>query len=308
MANNYFRIQLSQVPEALEYSVTQLCFTNGATGVTEALQFKQPDLTYDPSIVSTGYHVLDSFFTNKPEPTFFTELKALNGHIQWQIYEEETKDWLAEWKKGFVAFPLVSKYWVVPSWLTPPEDCGKALMIDPGMAFGTGTHATTQMMAFLLHKLCLENKTSIENWSMLDVGTGTAILAILAEFMGMGLVTGIEIDPEARRVALENVKLNHCANVDISDKMVEDVRGPYEVVVANIIDGVLLRIRRDLFRVLKPGGHLLVTGILEERDSEFFEKFTAGTNLHVIRRIEKAEWVGYWFQASETPNTSLEGS
>ena len=123
----------------------------------------------------------------------------------------------------------------------------------------------------------------------------------------VGHVQGIEIDPEARRVARENIKLNKVDEIEVPESLIEEVRGQYDVVVANIIDGVLINIKAELLRVLKPGGHLLLKGILEERDNHFFEKFIENSNLTVIRRLEKDEWVGYWVQAniSETSPEAL---
>ncbi|KYG66102.1 hypothetical protein AZI86_03290 [Bdellovibrio bacteriovorus] len=295
--NNYFRVRLSQVPAELEDIITTHCFESGASGVTEALIFTQPDLTYDPQILNVRNHEMDVFFPENPPKDFFDGLTGINALIRWNIYEEENKDWLEEWKKGFKPFKLIGDFWVVPSWLQPPPECKHAIYIDPGMAFGTGTHATTQMMAFFIHKLAEKYKNNIADWAMLDVGTGTAILAMLAQMSGMGLVAGIEIDPEARRVARENVKLNKLPEIDIPESQLEDIREQYDLVVANIIDGVLINIKKDLMRVLKPGGHMLLTGILEERDDHFFEKFIEGSGLTVIRRIEKDEWVGYWVQS-----------
>jgi ribosomal protein L11 methyltransferase len=297
--NKYFRVRLSQVPADLEDVITTHSFGCGASGVTEALVFTQPDLTYDPTLVNVPTHELDVFFPNNPEQDFFKGLTEYSAMIKWQIFEEENKDWLEEWKKGFVPFRLIGDFWVVPSWLTPPPECKHPIYIDPGMAFGTGTHATTQMMAFFIHKLAEKHKANLADWALLDVGTGTAILAMLAQMSGMGLVAGIEIDPEARRVARENVKLNKLPQIDIPETQLDEIRGPYDVVVANIIDGVLINIKKDLLRVLKPGGHILLTGILEERDNHFFEKFFEGTNLEVVRRLEKDEWVGYWAKSTE---------
>lgn len=295
--NSYFRIRLSQVPEELEDQITTHCFECGASGVTEALAFAQPDLTYDPQLLHVRSHEMDAFFPERPGNNFFDGLHEYSSGIKWHIFEEENKDWLAEWKKGFKPFKLVGDFWVVPSWLQPPPECKHAIYIDPGMAFGTGTHATTQMMAFFIHKLAEKYKNDVANWAMLDVGTGTAILAMLAHMSGMGLVTGIEIDPEARRVARENLKLNKLEQIDIPETQIEDIRQQYDVVVANIIDGVLINIKKDLLRVLKPGGHMLLTGILEERDNHFFEKFMENSGLTVVRRLEKDEWVGYWVQS-----------
>lgn len=295
--NSYIRIRLSQVPAELEDIMTTYCFENGATGVTEVLAFAQPDLTYDAKVVATQSHEMDVFFAEKPTEAFFNGLKDLNVNIRWNLFEEENKDWLAEWKKGFKPFKLVGDFWVVPSWLEAPPEAKRSVSIDPGMAFGTGTHATTQMMAFFINKLAEKHSAQLPQWAMLDVGTGTAILAMLAKLSGMGSVTGIEIDPEARRVARDNVQLNNLSSIEIPETQIDEIRKQYDVVVANIIDGVLINIKKDLLRVLKPGGHLFLTGILEERDNHFFEKFIENSGLKVVRRLEKDEWVGYWVQS-----------
>ena len=170
------------------------------------------------------------------------------------------------------------------------------IKIDPGMAFNTNTHATTKMASYFIYKLSQEFAAQKANWSMIDVGTGTAILAVLAEKLGFGLITGVEIDIEARRKARENCLLNQTHNIDITELQLDEIRGVYDVVVANIIDGVLIRLQKDLLKVLKPGGNLFLTGILQERDNLFFEKFIEHNPLKVIKRIQKDEWVGYWVE------------
>ncbi|MGZ3748903.1 MAG: 50S ribosomal protein L11 methyltransferase, partial [Pseudobdellovibrionaceae bacterium] len=151
--SSYFRVRLSHVPTLLEDEVTSCSFEHGATGVTEALVFIQPDLTYDPDLVPLKSHDLDVFFLEKPANEFFTQLTGLDQNIKWSLFEEENKDWLEEWKKGFKPFQLVGPFWIIPSWLQPPPECVIPIYIDPGMAFGTGTHATTKMASYFVHKL-----------------------------------------------------------------------------------------------------------------------------------------------------------
>jgi ribosomal protein L11 methyltransferase len=294
--SSYFRVRIYKVTSQLEDLITTLSFEHAATGVSEALMYTQPDLTYDPDIVPLKFHDIDVYFPEKPEAEFFERLKALDSRLTWETLEEENKDWLAEWKKGFVPFNLAGGYWVVPSWLPSPVDTEHALLIDPGMAFGTGTHATTKMASSFLIKVAKELPDRQE-LTLLDVGTGTAILAMLAHRLGFGLVAGIEIDPEARRVARENIKLNKLDDIDIREQLLEEVDDTFDVVIANIIDGVLIKIKDDLFRVLNPGGHLFLTGILLEREDHFFENFIEGSGLTVVRRLEKDEWIGYWLQS-----------
>lgn len=296
MNQTYFRIRLSFVNRTQEHEITSFCFAHSALGLSEVLSFSQPDLTYEPSLITRRFLELDVFFEQKPEMKFFTELTKGFPQVKHSTNEEESKDWLSEWKKGFVPFRLVGTTWVVPSWLEKPAEAVHEVKIDPGMAFGTGTHATTKMASYFIYKLSQEYADSISNWSMLDVGTGTAILAVLAEKLNYGMITGVEIDIEARRKARENCELNQTKNIDITEQQLDELRGQYDVVVANIIDGVLIRLQKDLLRVLKPSGHLFLTGILQERDNLFFEKFIEYNPLKVIKRIQKDEWVGYWVQ------------
>ncbi|MCX7979274.1 MAG: 50S ribosomal protein L11 methyltransferase [Bdellovibrionaceae bacterium] len=295
----YFRLRLSNVPDRLEEVVSIHCFDHGASGLSEALSFRQPDLTYDPVIAKTRKHDLDVFFPQPPPQGFFDRLREIDPGLQWQVFEEEEQDWLAEWKKGFKSFRLTGPHWIVPSWETPPEGCTSAIRIDPGMAFGTGTHATTQMMSFFLHRFAQQNKEKLNLTSLLDVGTGTGILAILAAKEGFGKICAVEIDPEARRVAKENFRLNGAEHILIYDCELEEVHDLFDVVVANIIDGVLIKIKAELLRVLKTGGDLFVTGILHERDEVFFREFIESSNLKVQQRLEKDEWVGYWLRVKK---------
>ena len=296
MSNTYFRVRLSAVPAQYEDLITGHSFDFGATGVTEALNFRQPDLTYDPDLVPARAHDIDVYFTEKPSPDYFTKILEWAPRVQYQIFEEESKDWLAEWKKGFVPFQLVGDFWVVPSWLEAPAEAKIPIIIDPGMAFGTGTHATTKMASYFVNKLCsgFDKPADI---SLIDVGTGTGILAMLAAHYKVGHIMGIEIDPEARRVARENVKLNKLeADIVIGDELIEEIDDSFDVVVANIIDGVLIQIKTALLSILKPGGHIFLTGILLERESHFIEHFFEDSGLEVVRRIEKDEWVGFWMK------------
>ena len=296
--NSYFRVRVRQISATMEDIITGLAFDHGATGVSEALTFTQPNLTYEPEVLHPKTHDIDVFFAESPPADFFKDLTELDAKSSWLIFEEEHKDWLEEWKKGFVAFKLVQDIWVIPSWLTAPPEAKLPIYIDPGMAFGTGTHATTQLAAALIHKASRGKEMPL---SLIDVGTGTAILALLAEKLNFSPIVGVEIDPEARRVAKENIIKNNTKNIFIFDQQIEDLHEPYDVVVANIIDGVLIQLKDHLIRTTKIDGSLIVTGILKQHDDDFFENFTRKTGLKVLRRIEKDEWVGYWFQNCALP-------
>ncbi len=297
----YFRVRVKKVPSSLEAEATELSFEHGCSGISEALSYVQRDLVYDPELRPMRFRDVDVFFTERPSSEFFEALKELNQEINWEVIEEVHKDWLEEWKKGFKPFQLVGPFWVVPSWFEQPKESEIPLFIDPGMAFGTGTHATTQMAAALIHRV-LKKKPQGVNWQAIDVGTGTAILAMLAKISGAKRVVGLDIDPEARRVARENVERNKVEGIEIQEALLEEVRESFDLVVANIIDGVLLKLKNDLCRVMKHSGYLILTGILEERESSFIDELLEDTDLKIDLRLAKDEWVGFLLSARESSN------
>lgn len=293
--SSYFKLRVQQLPSILEDELSEFCFSHGASGLSEALVYIQPDLTYDPDILDRKQKDVDVYFAEKPSTEFLNELRSRFPSTNCSVTEEENKDWLEEWKKGFKPFALIEPYWVVPSWEDSPVKPEHTLLIDPGMAFGTGTHATTKMASYFVHKLCSQ-LSDAENATLLDVGTGTAILAMLAHHHGLKQIVGLEIDPEARRVARENIERNNMQEIEIRDEPLEELHDTFDIVVANIIDGVLIKLRPELIRAVNPGGHIFLTGILQEREEYFFNGFIEGLNFDVVRRIEKEEWVGYWLK------------
>lgn len=291
--NTYFKIKLKNIHYDLETSVTKHCFACGALGVSESLNFSQPSLVYEPKIVHSKMIAIDAYFNDRPGNQFFEGITQLAPQADWEISEEVTKDWLEEWKKGFKAFKLIDKYWVVPSWETIPTECQTPIFIDPGMAFGTGTHATTQMAAYLTVK-CGRQQSSFTNTNLLDVGTGTGILGILGRHVGYSKVKGLEVDPEAIRVAGENITINKITSFDVSTTPIDDINEKYDLVIANIIDGVLHKIKTSLVKCMKPTGSLILTGILKDHEAEFISDFIEDQNLRIEMRLEKDDWVGFW--------------
>ncbi len=292
-ATTYFKIKLTNISSDTESTVTKHCFDCGALGVSEALNFSQPSLVYEPKVLYQKNFSVDVFFNERPGCDFFDGLTEMAPHIDWEITEEETKDWLEEWKKGFKAFKLVDKYWVVPSWEPVPADCPVPIFIDPGMAFGTGTHATTQMASYLIVKYG-KQQSNLNTQTLLDVGTGTGILGILARHQGFASVKGLEVDQEAIRVAGENVAINKTTHFEVSGTPIEDIRENYDLVVANIIDGVLVKIRTSLVKCMKANGSMILTGILKEHEAYFLTDFIEDQNLKIEMRLEKDDWVGFW--------------
>ncbi len=229
---------------------------------------------------------LDVYFENPPQPQFFEEIQIRFPEIQFSSESKDNEDWMEGWKKHFKAFELVAGHWVVPSWLEAPKQAKRILKIDPGMAFGTGTHETTSMMSKALYKVHQDHKGQ----SLIDVGTGTGILAILASYLGYEELAATDTDPESIRVSRENFEINN-VNVQIDERQIAQIDQRFDVVLANIIEGVLVLIQKQLFDKVKPGGHLLVSGILADNEESFKSEFILPPNCRWIDRIQDGEWI-----------------
>lgn len=177
----------------------------------------------------------------------------------------KNEDWLRRWKESYKPFTIGEKFLIAPSWKRP-VDAGSRLLIeiDPGMAFGTGTHETT--------RLCLE---AIEgHWrggSLLDVGTGTGILAIAAARLTPdAVVEAFDVDVEAVQVAQENLRINGVEDrVALRAGSIADyISRQFDMVVANLTADVIILMLADLAACLSPGGKLVLSGILCEQASE----------------------------------------
>lgn len=287
MIVDYFVLRLNNVNDKSEAWLSSRAFDFGALGMSEALAFQQPEGEEDVFVSLPATRAVDIFFAQSPAPEFLDHLRAQFPEVRFTLTGELNKDWLAEWKKGFEPFALTRDHWVVPSWCQPPPQASFSIRIDPGMAFGTGTHETTRLVAEELEHLG-------PRASLLDVGTGTGILAVLACQMGFSEVHATEIETDSRRVAHENFGLNQ-VDVQLTEQQVEDLRTQYAVVVANIIDGVLVRIQDALKTRVQPGGHLVVSGIIKEREQDFLNGFhlPAGKSW---RRRERGDWLLFTVQ------------
>ena len=196
------------------------------------------------------------------------------------------QDWMQKWKEGFAPIAVGQRLIVAPSWRLPEKAEGRVVIqIDPGMAFGTGTHETTRM--------CLEAIDA--RWRggrLLDVGTGTGILAIAAALLAPGTrVTAIDIDPQAIEVARENIEINHAEGViDLAVAPPRDYRGrAFDGVVANLTAEVILDLFGDLTGCLAPTGLLILSGILNLLADDVARAVEAA-DLTIVERRAMGEW------------------
>ncbi len=211
------------------------------------------------------------------------------------VSETEDIDWINNWKQYFHQF-YIDDLLVIPSWeKVKPEDTGKKILhIDPGTAFGTGMHETTQLCIRQIRKYLTEETV------MLDVGTGSGILGILALMYGGRKVVGTDLDPCAIPAVEDNLRANHISEEKfelmigniITDKEVQDKAGYgcYDIVVANILAEVLVPLTPVIVNHLKPGGIYITSGIIDDKE-QIVRDAAGSAGLEILEVNYQGEWV-----------------
>lgn len=184
----------------------------------------------------------------------------------------EDKDWVREWMAQFHPVQFGKRLWVVPSWLTPPKPEAVNLLLDPGLAFGTGDHPTTALCLNWLAQQPLHGQTVI------DFGCGSGILACAAAKLGAATVIGTDIDPQALHASAQNAQQNH---VEIALYLPEQLPNqPADIVIANILFNPLKSLATQLVNLLTPQGILAMSGILTTQMQSLIDHYhTLGMKL-----------------------------
>jgi len=212
------------------------------------------------------------------------------------------EDWSASWKTNFKPIRVGRRLVILPTWeeAPPKRDDDVTLLIDPGMAFGTGGHETTRLCLEVLENI-MDNMPFMLTPSLLDLGTGSGILAIAAVKLGAGRVCALDTDPQAVEVARENFVLNDVADqIECGVTPIESFAGTFDVILANILAEELARLAPSLIDHLKTGGFLVLSGILAEKESLVFKAFLSN-NLEYIETRSDGEWVAMLYKKVKAP-------
>jgi ribosomal protein L11 methyltransferase len=188
------------------------------------------------------------------------------GANEVSISEVNEEEWATAWKKYYHPVKISNRFTIVPTWeIYKPVDSDELIIeLDPGMAFGTGTHPTTVMSLQALEKYMTEDSTVI------DVGTGSGVLAIGAAMLGAQHVHALDLDEVAVRSAKLNVKLNKVQDhVEVvQGNLLDTVKEPAEIVVANILAEIIMTFIDDAHRLVRPNGYFIASGIIETKKEE----------------------------------------
>lgn len=209
------------------------------------------------------------------------------GSWEFTFEEKENQDWSKKWKEKWDVTHVTDKITIVPTWIeyTPKNKDEIIINLDPGCAFGTGTHQTTQLCMKALEKHFVSGQT------MTDIGMGSGILAILAKKMGASKVYGCDNDETVIDVAKENAKLNN-VECDFELGTADKINKKFDFICANILHNVLYDIMGDLKNLMHDGSKMSLSGILLEKTPIVLEAIKR-ENLKIIDEITQDQWTSF---------------
>lgn len=277
----WIEVRVITESEALE-EVSGIFYTLDCKGVAiedpqDILGRDQGPLTWDFADLNVLEHkgkfaVVKGYFSdedNIDEVVAFVkerleDIKKLGINIgkgEVEVEEMKEEDWANTWKKYYKPFRIGNSIVIKPIWEEYEEKEGDLVVeLDPGMAFGTGDHETTNMCIKALEKYVEKDST------VFDVGCGSGILAIAAAKLGAKKAVGVDLDPVAVESAKENVGYNNLDNIEILEgNLIEVIDGKADIVVANILAEIICILTEDVSRVLKQGGYFITSGIIHDR-------------------------------------------
>ena len=243
-------------------------------------------LNADKTVVSVSAYVSADKPVTDHTAYINERLSALGIDFGVELISLCEEDWADSWKQYYKPIKIGEKLVVVPMWEKYDAQNNEIIVkMDPGMAFGTGTHETTRLCATLLEKYVTPSTL------MLDVGTGSGILAICASKLGAEKCYAYDIDPVAVRVARENVKDNEVCNIEceVSDLLKGVKEQKYDVIAANIVADIIIRMLPDIGKYMHEKTMLVISGIIDERCGDVYESISKN-GFTIVEEIHENGW------------------
>lgn len=293
------------VPE--EYSDVIADFLTQLTGNGVCVDNQNVDAFSTSEIPASVRVVIKAYLPAEIDPApqmheleiFMSDLSRRHPSVSFgqpTLNEVNTEDWSSSWKVHFKPLRVGKRLLIVPTWEDAtelPDDL--VIRIDPGMAFGTGGHETTRLCLELLESV-MEGGPLLQVPSLLDLGTGSGILAMAANLLGAGRILALDIDPDAVEVARENLALNEMSDsVECGTAPLETLTENFDIILANILAEELVRLAPDLTERLEPGGSLILSGILAEKEQLVRHGFDSQPLTH-IQTACSGEWVAILYR------------
>ena len=285
-----------KIDPTLEEAVVDFLVGVMGAGVEQAVDTGDPDLCLNVYLEDQSPDEQSQQQLQNKLETYLIEMAEIfqvkQPQISWEILEDQ--DWSNNWKVHFKPFEITPGLVIAPTWEKYTAEQGEQVIVmDPGMAFGTGHHATTSLSLDFIRQILSTNRES----RVLDVGTGTGILGMGAALFGAARVLGIDNDPEAVRVATENVLLNNLnLTMEVAGTPLQEIQERFSLIVANIIHDVLITMSRDFNKLLKKNGNLVLSGILHGEQEENILRLFKKSGFTFEGRAQQEEWAALHFR------------
>jgi len=290
----------SELIDALSNFMTEI----GSAGVFQEIPDPQSSNGFTEDTASeilNAYLPFDLRLEHRMESlkNYIEDLSQLFPNIAKPVINTEKIDdpnWGEAWKKYFKPLRVTTNIIIKPTWERyMPVGRDIVIDIDPGMAFGTGQHASTRMCLQAIEDLLLHER-SMGKWRVLDVGTGTGILGICCAKLGVQKVVCVDNDKKATEIARENVSINDVRErVEVINKDVTTIHDRFDLVVANLTAKILIKHRSHLVSLIEPDGYLIISGIIEQNREEIESHFIIDPLISCHAVTEK-EWLCYVLQ------------
>jgi ribosomal protein L11 methyltransferase len=256
----------------------------GALSIT--LSDRNDDPILEPELGTTPLWpevVIQALFSEAAQAEFIRDhLKHTRPSLTCTVELLEDKEWEKVWMENFKPQRFGKRLWICPSWSTPPDPHAVNLMLDPGLAFGTGTHPTTSLCLTWLEQADLTHK------SLIDYGCGSGILSLAALKLGAKKVYAVDIDTQALQATQNNASINKLDETHLSITLPEDLTQPTDLLIANILLGPLIALKERFQELIKPKGQLIISGIIQEQAATLIEAYKPLCTLMQHHRLN--EW------------------
>lgn len=265
------------IPDPYRDALGERLIRLGSLGVEEhgdAIIAYFPE-TVDQELIVKELELLQSIFKSLVDPVAMTVKRSFLPKT----------DWNESWKKGFTPIEVGERFTILPPW-ERPSGSRTPLIIDPGMAFGTGHHETTRSCLVLMER----HAGAVNAERFLDLGTGTGLLAIAALSLGFRSVVGVDTDPLAIEASRRNIKLNTAERIELIEGGIDQCEGGFDMIAANLISGTLVHLSGEIASRLVPAGIVIMSGILRGQDDEVMAA-AKNSGLASVERLQDGKWV-----------------
>lgn len=259
----------------------------------EAMEIAHIDLIDEDLLKKDRHSVIIHIYVPDENPaeasSYIGELFGAAG-IDYSVSTKSVKeeDWANNWKKYFHQLEVGENIIICPSWEKADNPNNKTVLyLEPGLAFGTGTHPTTRLCLEVLQKYINNDST------VLDIGCGSGILAVSAKLLGAKSALGVDIDEKAVKTAKENAQRNNCGDIEfIEGDLTDKVKGRFSVVAANIVADVIIKLCPNVKNFMTDDGVFIVSGIIEYREPDVMKVFENG-GFEITERNCSEGWISY---------------